>query len=87
MAGVFVAFGAGDRGGLDRHRHAETSGVYRRIAALYIHAVTIPVAVSRAPAQAMTRAISAFWAWRRFSASSQAAEPGPCSTSWVISSP
>ena len=28
--------------------------------------------------QAMTIAISAFWACRRFSASSQAAEPGPC---------
>jgi hypothetical protein len=73
--------------GLDRHRNAETWRVYRRIAALYIQAVTIPVAVSLAPAQAMTMAISAFWACRRFSASSQAAEPGPCSTSWVISWP
>ncbi len=55
-----------------------------------VGAVGVRVAVDdqqRAAAHAMTRASSAFWACSRFSASSQAAECGPCSTSSVISSP
>jgi hypothetical protein len=87
MVGVFVALERQSGWGSNANDTRKTSRVYRPIAALHIQAITITTAVSRAAGQAITSAISAFCAWRRFSASSQAAEPGPCSTSCVISSP
>ena len=86
MAGVFVASERRTVGGstaIDTQKHREcTDGSPRCISKR-----SQSGGVSWAAAQAMTMAISAFWAWRRFSAPSQAAELGPCSTSWVISWP
>ena len=87
MVGVVVTLERRTGWGSNANDTRKTSRVYRPIAALHIQAITIPAGARRAADQAITSAISAFWAWRRFSASSQAAELGPCSTSCVISSP